>query len=215
MRATRPLLPLHRQAEARVIGHRIRQTLVLAAVTGVLVGLAVVGIEKLTVDVLLAAVTDRPVWAQALAPALGLVIAALCLRWVAETESRSTADEYVRSFHDPGPERIDVRVVIGKLMASIATIGYGGALGLGGPSIYAGSTIGTAIQRRFSRYFSREDAKMLLVAGAAAGVAAVFRAPATGALFAIEVPYRSDVARRNVLPAMVAAAVGYVTSAVF
>ena len=35
----------------------------------------------------------------------------------------------------------------------------------------------------------------------------------TGALFAIEVPYRADVARRNVLPAMVAAASSYVTFA--
>ncbi len=215
MRVTRPLVPLHRQAEARASGHRTRQALLLAALTGVLVGLAVVAIEKITIDGLYATLTDRPLWLRALAPGVGLVIAALCLRWVAESDSRSTADEYVRSFHDPGPERLDVRPVLGRVIASIATIGYGGALGLEGPSIYAGSTIGAAVQRRFSRYFSREDAKMLLVAGAAAGVAAIFKAPATGALFAIEVPYRSDVARRNVLPAMVAAAVGYVTAALF
>ena len=71
------------------------------------------------------------------------------------------------------------------------------------------------MQRRFARFFSREDAKLLLVAGAAAGVAAIFKAPATGALFAIEVPYRADIARRNVLPAMVAAATSYVTFAPF
>jgi CBS domain-containing protein len=51
------------------------------------------------------------------------------------------------------------------------------------------------------------------VAGAAAGMAAVFKAPATGALFAIEVPYQSDVARRVALPAIIGAAAGYVTAA--
>ncbi|HEY2999137.1 MAG TPA: chloride channel protein [Acidimicrobiales bacterium] len=213
MRVSRPLLPAHRQAEARAIGRRTQQTFLLAALTGVLVGLAVVAIQKITVDGLLDSLADRPLAVQVVAPGVGLVVAALCLRWIAGSPSRSTADEYVRSFHDQGTERLDPRPVFGRVLAAIATIGYGGALGLEGPSIYAGSTIGAAVQRRFARYFSREDAKLLLVAGAAAGVAAIFKAPATGALFAIEVPYRADVARRNVLPAMVAAAASYITFA--
>jgi CIC family chloride channel protein len=51
----------------------------------------------------------------------------------------------------------------------------------------------------------------LVVAGAAAGVAAIFKAPATGAVFAIEVPYQDDIARRMLLPALVASATGYLT----
>jgi CIC family chloride channel protein len=49
------------------------------------------------------------------------------------------------------------------------------------------------------------------VAGAAAGVAAIFKAPATGAVFALEVPFRDDLARRMLLPSLVAAASGYLT----
>ena len=213
MPESRSLLPTHRQAEARAIGRRTHQTLLFAVGTGVLVGLAVLAIERITIEGLLEAIADRPLWLQALAPTVGLVIAAVCLRWVAGGASSSTADEYIRGFHDQGDERLDGRPVLGRILASIATIGYGGALGLEGPSIYAGSVIGSSVQRRFARFFSREDAKLLLVAGAAAGVAAIFKAPATGALFAIEVPYRADVARRNVLPAMVAAAASYVTFA--
>src|SRR5690606_4791813 len=78
---------------------------------------------------------------------------------------------------------------------------------------YGGAVVGSSVQHRYARFFSREDAKLLMVAGAAAGVAAIFKAPAAGALFAIEVPYRADLARRNVLPAMVAAAASYVTFA--
>jgi hypothetical protein len=48
-----------------------------------------------------------------------------------------------------------------------------------------------------------------MVAGAAAGVAAIFKAPATGAIFAIEVPYQDELARRLLLPALVSAATGY------
>ena len=213
MTGERPFVPLQRQFEARAIGRRTQQTFLFAGATGVVVGLAVLALERVTLDGLFDRLADRPLWLQACAPGVGLVIAYLCLRWIAQGRSPSTADEYVRSFHEEPHEQRSTRPVLGRVLASIATIGYGGALGLEGPSIYAGSSIGSTIQRRFARFFSREDAKLLLVAGAAAGVSAIFKAPATGALFAIEVPYRADLARRNVLPAMVASAAGYVTFA--
>ena len=57
--------------------------------------------------------------------------------------------------------------------------------------------------------FRPVDRKVLMTAGAAAGVAAIFKAPATGALFAIEVPFADDFAHRKLLPCLVAAATGY------
>lgn len=77
-------------------------------------------------------------------------------------------------------------------------------------SLYAGATIGSRLQRRFPRAFRNADRRVLLVAGAAAGVAAIFKAPATGAVFALDVPYQGDLARRMLLPALVASATGYV-----
>src|SRR5262249_57004675 len=106
---------------------------------------------------------------------------------------------------------LDVGRGSGRLLASIATLGLGGAMGYEGPSVYLGAAVGSALQHRFSRFFSRDDAKALLVAGAAAGVAAIFKAPATGLVFALEVPYQEDFARRMLLPAGIAAALSYVT----
>lgn len=77
--------------------------------------------------------------------------------------------------------------------------------------MYGGSAIGAMIQRRLPAAFRGADHRTLLVAGAAAGVAAIFKAPATGAIFALEVPYRDDMARRMLLPALVASATGYLT----
>ena len=45
--------------------------------------------------------------------------------------------------------------------------------------------------------FRDKDGQALLVAGAAAGVSAVFQAPATGVLFALESPYKGDLGRRR------------------
>jgi CIC family chloride channel protein len=55
----------------------------------------------------------------------------------------------------------------------------------------------------------------LLVAGAAAGIAAIFKAPATGAVFALESPYQDDLARRMLLPALVGSATGYLVIVAF
>jgi CIC family chloride channel protein len=86
-------------------------------------------------------------------------------------------------------------------------------MGLEGPSMYGGSALGAMIQRRLPASFRGADYRTLLVAGAAAGVAAIFKAPATGAIFALEVPFRDQMARRMLLPALVASASGYLTFA--
>jgi CIC family chloride channel protein len=82
-------------------------------------------------------------------------------------------------------------------------------MGLEGPSLFMGATFGARLQARLPRIFRGADHRVLMVAGAAAGVAAIFKAPATGAIFALEVPYQDDVARRMLLPALVSAATAY------
>ncbi len=99
------------------------------------------------------------------------------------------------------------------MLAAVATLGSGGPLGYEGPSVYAGAAVGGGLQHRLRRYFSPEEAKVLLVAGAAAGVAAIFKAPVTGLVFALEVPYQEDLARKMLLPAAISAAASYVTFA--
>jgi CIC family chloride channel protein len=184
---------------------------VLAAVTGALTGLAVAGFDRVASDQIFDRVLDAPLWLQAIGPALGLTVAALALRWLGG-DTPSTADEYIKDFHDP-ERRLRFRPVPGRLVASAATLGSGAAMGFEGPSIYIGAAIGTWLQVRFSRFFSRSDTKVLLVCGAAAGVAAIFKAPATGVVFALEVPYRQDLARRMLLPSMFSAAASYVVFA--
>ncbi len=208
MRALRPDSFEVRRDELRQLVRRSREVVLLAAVTGVVTGLLVRGFEYL-VDEVYHQVLEAPLWLAAISPALGLTVAALILK-LSGGMSPSTSDEYLRAFHDPA-YRLRPRYLGARIGASIATLGSGGALGLEGPSLYGGSAIGAMIQRRLPAPFRGSDHRTLLVAGAAAGVAAIFKAPATGAIFALEVPYRDDMARRMLLPALVASATGYLT----
>ncbi|MEY2958009.1 MAG: hypothetical protein RLZZ01_577 [Actinomycetota bacterium] len=209
MRALRPESFEVRREELREFVKRSREVVLLAAITGIVTGLAVRGFEYL-VEWSYEQVHESPLWFGAVAPALGLVAAAAILRFGGAGASPATSDEYLRAFHDPA-YRLRPRALGARIAASITTLGSGGALGLEGPSLYGGSAIGSLIQRRLPAPFRGSDHRTLLVAGAAAGVSAIFKAPATGAIFALEVPYRDDLARRMLLPALVASATGYLT----
>ena len=186
---------------------RSRQVLLFAAITGALTGLGVALFETIVVEVLLDELVDLPVWALALMPTIGLSMAAISLHVLGQA-TPGTADAYLQAFHDPA-QPLTARTLPARMLAAIGTLGFGGAMGLEGPSLYLGASIGSSIQSRFQRFFRSVDHRVLMVAGAAAGVGAIFKAPATGAVFALEVPYQDDFARKMLLPTLVAAASGY------
>jgi chloride channel protein, CIC family len=197
-----------RTEEFRDLVRRSREVVLLAAITGAVTGLFVRFFEYVVVEVLFERIVHGPLWVGAVAPGIGLVLSAILLRTVGNGASSATSDEYLRAFHDP-EYPLRPRAFIGRMAASITTLGSGGAMGLEGPSLYGGSALGAMIQRRVPKAFRGVDHRTLLVAGAAAGVAAIFKAPATGAIFALEVPFRDQMARRMLLPALVASASGY------
>jgi CIC family chloride channel protein len=192
-----------------VKGHDVR-ILVASATTGVVVAMVVALFDAIAVEVVYDWLLSQRLTLQVVAPAVGSVMAILILRHLAFRSTSSTSDEYLRAFHDRNPS-LPIREVPGKLLAGVATIGLGGAVGVEGPSIYAGSSLGLWIQSRFGQIVGRDVVRLLLTAGAAAGVAAVFKAPATGVMFAMEVPYRDDVTPHALLPSLLAAASSYAT----
>lgn len=200
--------------DLRRLRARGTRVLVLAALTGVLVGLAVAAFEAVAGEVLLHRTLALPVGLQVVAPAVGLVLAWVVLRSLGRGTTPATSDDVLVAYHrDGGIMALDQ--VPGKMLGATATLGAGGAMGFEGPSIYLGAAIGSLVRRWFPRSFSAEDQRTLLVAGAAAGVAVIFQAPATGAVFALEVPYREDSAAAAAVPAVMAAAASYLTFTVF
>jgi H+/Cl- antiporter ClcA len=71
------------------------------------------------------------VWVEAIGPPVGLALAAAALHWLAGGAGPATADEYIRAVVDP-EGRFDLRPVLGRLVASMATLGGGAAMGFEG-----------------------------------------------------------------------------------
>jgi CIC family chloride channel protein len=192
----------------REFARRSHEVIVLAAITGVATGFTVALFDRIVVDGILDHLFELSPWVLAFMPLAGLALSWLALFYVGRSRDSGMTDLYLKAFHDP-EQSYRLREFPGRMLAAIATPAFGGAMGLEGGSLYLGSYFGSFLQRRFPRFTAGSSRRVLLVAGAAAGVAAIFKAPATGAIFALEVPYQEDLARRMLLPALVASASGY------
>ncbi|WP_176593530.1 chloride channel protein [Sphingobium sp. EM0848] len=84
-----------------------------------------------------------------------------------------------------GESRLSLKVAILKPLSSAISIGSGGPFGAEGPIIMTGGAIGSLFAQCF--HLSAAERKTLLVAGAAAGMAAIFGTPLAAILLAIEV----------------------------
>ena len=95
-------------------------------------------------------------------------------------------------------------------MASIATLGTGGSGGREGPTMQIGAALGSTVGRYLK--VSARERRVLMVAGIAAGISAVFRTPLGAALIAIEMLYRDDFESEALIPAVLASVIAYSVS---
>ncbi len=81
--------------------------------------------------------------------------------------------------------RVQPRLTVLKPLASAMAIGTGGPFGAEGPIIVTGGALGSVVAQLFR--FSAAERRSLLVAGAAAGMTAVFGTPVGATIFGLEV----------------------------
>jgi chloride channel protein, CIC family len=103
-----------------------------------------------------------------------------------------------------GRSRMEVKVAVLKPLSSAISIGTGGPFGAEGPIIMTGGAFGSLFAQMF--HLSSVERKTLLVAGAAAGMSAIFATPVAAILLAIEL-LLFEWKPRSFIPVAVASAV--------
>ena len=107
-----------------------------------------------------------------------------------------------------GESRIPPRVTILKPVGTAISIGTGGPFGAEGPIIATGGALGSLVGQALR--VTADERKVLLAAGAAAGMAAIFGAPISATILAVELllfEYRSRSLAPVALASVTAAAV--------
>jgi CIC family chloride channel protein len=165
-------------------------TTVLAGLVGVGAGLAALltrGATSLVADGVSRLDGLLPTLGPALlvcAPAAVFLAVAFALRrWTPEAAGPGIA--HVMGAVGRGGAHIRRRVIVAKILATAASIGAGAPLGMEGPVVQTGAALGSAAGERASMEVG--NLRLLLAAGAAAGLAAMYGAPIGGAVFSAEV----------------------------
>lgn len=116
-------------------------------------------------------------------PVIGALIIGVMARFGSERIRGHGIPEAIESILING-SRIEPKVAILKPISSAISIGSGGPFGAEGPIIMTGGAVGSLIAQFF--HLSSSERKILLVAGAAGGMAATFAAPLAAILLAVE-----------------------------
>lgn len=128
-------------------------------------------------------------WVLLLMPIVGgLLSGFIVYTWAPEAEGHGT-DALIDAFHNKQGV-IRTRVPYIKSIASIITLASGGSAGREGPIAQIGAGFGSWLGRVLR--LNVRERRLLLLAGCAGGLGAIFRAPLGGALTAVEVLYQED-----------------------
>ncbi len=145
-------------------------------------------------------------WVLCLLPAIGGLLSGLIVyTWAPEAEGHGT-DAFIDAFHNKSGY-IRTRVPFVKGLASVITLASGGSAGREGPIAQIGAGIGSWVGRTL--HLSVRERRLLLLAGCAAGLGAIFRAPLGGALTSIEVLYREDFEAEGIILCIISSVAGY------
>jgi chloride channel protein, CIC family len=175
---------------------------------GVLAGMPVEGPPGDRIAGLPGAVAATPRrWIYFVLPAIGgLLSGLLVFRFAPEAEGHGT-DEMIRAFHHQRG-LIRARVPLIKGLATLITLGTGGSAGKEGPIAQIGGGLGSLLAQGLG--LSVRDRRILLLAGVAGGLGAIFRAPLGSAITAIEILYREDFESDALIPCVVSSVTAYV-----
>ena len=184
--------------------------LILAVLIGSVTGMGIVTfhylielIHRLTLEDLMGKISLWGDWTLAAIPTLGgLLVGLMRWRWPDLGPSISSLIAATQ-----GSRAILARQLrpVAKMVAASISLGTGASLGPEGPSVEIGANFGMLLGQVLQ--VSQERHRLLLGAGAAAGLAAGFNAPIAGVFFALEVVLGTTFATSAVSVVLLAAVV--------
>lgn len=197
---------------------RLTLPVLIAALVGSITGLVIVGFV-IAIDfshhfffgTLLDSLKLLGKYAVLVIPAIGGVLVGVFVFNLAPEAKGHGVPEVMKAIVLRGGKIRPIAVLM-KIIASVVSIGSGASVGREGPAVQIGAGLGSNIGRLFRLGESR--IKNLIACGSAAGIAAVFNAPITGVMFALEVILK-DFGARTLSTVVVASVSGSIVSRIF
>lgn len=138
-------------------------------------------------------------WLLFLLPVAGIAIHFLYKLWGKNSEAGNNL--IMDEIHEPGGG-VPIRMAPLVLITTVITHLFGGSAGREGTAVQIGGSMAQMVGKWLK--LSREDMRILLMTGIAAGFGAVFGTPVTGAIFALEVLIIGRIKYDALIPCLIA-----------
>ena len=192
------------------------QMIVLAVPTGFLAGLAAVLIKFLAHSIrdffFYLRTFDRSVdYMFFVLPAIGILLTIIVIRYIIRREVGHGIPGLLYAL-SRNKGIVKPYTTFSSIITSALTVGFGGSVGLEGPSVSTGGSIGSNIGQLLK--LNQKQINVLIGMGGASALAAIFQAPITGVIFAMEV-FMIDISMTALVPILISAFCAILTSYYF
>jgi CIC family chloride channel protein len=186
----------------------LKKWIPLSVLIGLFAGLGAMAFQWLLLGIWHASydATDLPWYVRFLLPAAGGLLAGVIISRLSPESAGGGTGYVIEAIHHRGG-KVPPRSGLYKIFTSALTIGTGGSGGREGPIMHIGAAVASFFGGRLK--LRKGDMRTFAIAGAAAGLSAVFRAPLGAAIYAIEIPYKNDLESGAAIPSMIASVVSY------
>ncbi len=189
--------------------------MILSVIIGVLAGLGAVVIKNgvhlikklLTANI----VVDYQNYLFFVLPAIGILLATIYLRFIVRQNVGHGIPSVLFAI-SRSHGVIKRHNIFSSIITSVFTVGFGGSVGLEGPTVATGAAIGSNLGQLFRLNY--KQITLLLGLASAAAMSAIFKSPIAAVVFAIEV-IMIDLTLSSVIPLLIASVTGVLTSYFF
>jgi CIC family chloride channel protein len=144
-------------------------------------------------------------------PAIGIFLTIIVIRYVIRREVGHGIPSLLYAL-SRNKGIVKPYTTFSSIITSALTVGFGGSVGLEGPSVSTGGSIGSNIGQLLQ--LNQKQINVLIGMGGASALAAIFQAPITGVIFAMEV-FMIDISMTALIPIIISAFVAILTSYYF
>ncbi|WP_430825401.1 chloride channel protein [Carboxylicivirga sp. N1Y90] len=146
-----------------------------------------------------------------IAPSVGIFLTVLFIKFVIRRPVRHGIPNVLYSI-SKNEGQMNRHNMVSSIVTSALTVGFGGSVGLEGPTVSTGAAIGSNIGQMFRLNY--RQLKLLLGCACAGAMAAIFKAPIAAIVFALEV-IMLDLTLASLVPILLASISAVVTSYIF
>ncbi len=144
-------------------------------------------------------------------PSIGIFLTILLIRFVIRMDVGHGVPKVLYAISKQS-SKIKRHNLFSSILTSVLTVGFGGSVGLEGPTVATGAAVGSSVGERL--HLNYKQRTTLIVCACAAAMSAIFKSPIASIVFVLEV-IMFDFSTASLVPILISSATGALTSYMF